>query len=162
MAKTGRIHPYLVWLSENRWIMGINLLRQRAEWYKINAIVQVLSMRKFWYPTRPPWILHVILARGNRFPCGFALYGAVVIMIIIDLGGIVTLWQEVNSFRSPMGRLVTDNQPKYKFLQVIAVYLRFYRELPPYNENVGHNMFSQSISGYLSFLQEILLGQEKL
>ena len=78
MAKTGRIHPYLVWLSENRWIMGINLLRQSAEWYKINAIIQVISTRKFWYPTRPPWILHAILARGNRFPCGLALYGDVV------------------------------------------------------------------------------------
>jgi len=27
--------------------MGINLLGQSAEWYKINAIVQVLSTRKF-------------------------------------------------------------------------------------------------------------------
>ena len=52
MAKTGRKHPYLVGLSENRWKMakqwkmGINLLGQSAELYKINAIVQVLSTHK--------------------------------------------------------------------------------------------------------------------
>ena len=77
--KNGRKHPDLVVLCENRWKMakqwkmGNYLLGQSAEWYKINAIVQVLSTRNFWYPTRPSWILHAILARGDRF----ALYGAV-------------------------------------------------------------------------------------
>ena len=75
--KNGRKHPDLVVLCENRWKMGNYLLGQSTEWYKINAIVQVLSTRKFWYPTRPPWMLHAILARGDRFPCGLALYGAV-------------------------------------------------------------------------------------
>ena len=35
-----------------QWKMGNYLLGQSREWYKINAIVQVLSTRKFWYPTR--------------------------------------------------------------------------------------------------------------
>ena len=66
--KYGRKHPDLVVLCENRWKMakqwkmGNYLLGQSTEWYKINAIVQVLSTRKFWYPTRPPWTLHAISA----------------------------------------------------------------------------------------------------
>ena len=65
------------WKMAKQWKMVNSLLGQSAEWYKINVIVQVCSTGKFWYPTRPPWILHAILARRDRFPCCFALYGAV-------------------------------------------------------------------------------------
>ena len=63
--KTGRKHLDLVGLSENRWKM--------KKW----GFIFWGKVQNDKRPTRSPWFLHAILAQENRFPCGFALYGAV-------------------------------------------------------------------------------------